>query len=124
MSKLKPYTRQLKQLLAEKSRLLLKAQAFEEMGLAETAKPLWATAAACEERIAPLLDGLGREAEAALHRISAAGCYERCGDASRAANLYRAALGGPLTAAAQQDVHHRLSNCFKQLQRAATPSVA
>jgi hypothetical protein len=124
MAKTKPYTKQLKQLMAEKSRLLSKAEAFEAMGLGETAQPLWATAATCEERIAPLLDILGRESEAALHRISAAACYERCADPSRAANLYRAALAGPLTDAAKTDVHKRLSTCLKQLQRDAAQSVA
>jgi hypothetical protein len=92
--------------------------------LAETAEPVWTTAAACEERIAPLLEILGRESEAALHRISAAGCYERCGDPSRAANLYRAALAGPITDAAKEDVQKRLSACFKRLQRDTAASVA
>jgi hypothetical protein len=35
------------------------------------------SAAAYEERIAPLLDTLGRELEAAVHRISAASCYQK-----------------------------------------------
>jgi hypothetical protein len=124
MAKSKPYTRQVKQLMAEKSRLLSKAVAFEEMGLGETARPLWSTVAASEERLAPLLDLLGRESEAALHRISSAASYERSGDASRAANLYRAALAGPLTTATRRDVHKRLAACLKQLQRDATASVA
>jgi hypothetical protein len=124
MPKPRPYTRQVKQLMADKSRLVLKAEAFDAMALSETAQPLWASAAACEERIAPLLDILGRESEAALHRISAAACYERSGEASRAANLYRAALAGPLTDAARKDVHKRLSACLKKLQRDSAASVA
>jgi hypothetical protein len=124
MAKAKPYPRQLKRLMAEKSRLLSKAGAFEEMGLGETAQPFWANAAACEERIAPLLEMIGRESEAAVHRVSAAACYEKCAEPSRAANLYRAALAGPLTEAAKQDIHKRLSACFKQLQRDAAPSLA
>jgi hypothetical protein len=124
MAKIKRYPKQLKHLMAEKSRLLSKAEAFEEMGLGETARPLWAGAAACEERIAPLLDLLGRDLEAALHRISAAACYERCGDPSRAANLYRAALAGPLTDTVKRNVHKRLSACLKRLQPGTAPSVA
>ncbi len=124
MVKTKPYTGQLKQLLAKKSRLLSKAEAVEQMGLAETAQPLWATAAACEERIAPLLDLLGRESEAALHRISAASCFEKCADPSRAANLYRAALASPLSDTVKDDIQKSLSACLKQLQREAAPSVA
>jgi hypothetical protein len=92
--KIKPYTRQLKSLMAEKSTVLSKAQALAEMGMVETALPLWASAAAYEERIAPLLDALGRDLEAAVQRISAASCYYQAGDPSRAANLYRAALAG------------------------------
>ena len=58
--KVKPYTKQVKELMADKSRILSKAAAFEEMELAETARPLWSSAASYEERIAPLLDILGR----------------------------------------------------------------
>lgn len=93
-------------------------------GLGETARPLWSTVAASEERLAPLLDLLGRESEAALHRISSAGSYERSGDASRAANLYRAALAGPLPPAARRDVQKKLAACLKHLQRDAATSVA
>jgi hypothetical protein len=46
-------------------------------GMAETAQRMWAEAASDEERIAPLLDVLGRKLEAASSRISAASCYER-----------------------------------------------
>src|SRR5690242_18120388 len=84
------------ELLAEKSAVLSKAQALTAMGMGQTAQPLWASAASLEERIAPLLDASGDDVEAAVHRISAASCYEKAGDPSRAANLYRAALGGPL----------------------------
>ncbi len=58
-----------------------------------------------------------RESEAALHRISAASCFEKCADPSRGANLYRAALAGPLSDSVKEDVHKRLSACLKQLQR-------
>jgi hypothetical protein len=124
MAKAKPYTRQVKQLMAEKSRLLSKAEAFEAMNLAETARPLWATVAAFEERLAPLLELLGRESEAALHRISSAAFYERCGEPGRAANLYRAALAGPLTDSGHSDVEKKLTACLKKLQRGVTSSVA
>ena len=66
-------------------------------------QPLWMSAAAYEEAIAPLLDGLGRELEAAVHRISAASCYQKAGDLIRAVNLYRAALAGPLRDDTRQD---------------------
>ena len=97
----KPYGERVKDLMAEKSRVLSQAQAFADMGLEETARPLWSCAASYEERIAPLLDVIGRDAEAALHRISAASCFESCREWSRAANLYRAALAGPLSGCGQ-----------------------
>jgi hypothetical protein len=113
----KPYGARVKALMAEKSRLLSKAKAFSDMGLDETAGPVWLSAASYEERIAPLLDVIGREAEAALHRVSAAGCYAKSGDLSRAANLYRAALSGPLSELARADVERELSACLRLLQR-------
>jgi hypothetical protein len=115
----KPYGEPRNGLMAEKSRVLSQAHAFDDMGLEETARPLWSCAASHEERIAPLLDGLSREAEAALHRVSAAACFEKCGEWGRAANLYRAALRGPLTDAARADVERKLSACLKNLRQAA-----
>jgi hypothetical protein len=115
----KPFGQRVKDLMAEKSRVLSQAQAFTDMGLEETARPLWSCAASYEERIAPLLDVIGRDAEAALHRISAASCFEKCREWSRAANLYRAALAGPLPDAAKADVERRLSACLKRLHQAA-----
>jgi hypothetical protein len=120
----KPYGARLKELMAEKSWLLSKAQAYLDMGLEETAQPVWLCAASYEERIAPLLDVIGRDAEAALHRVSAAGCFARSGELSRAANLYRAALAGPLPDAAKAEVERELSICLKQLHRATMDSVA
>jgi len=58
---------------------------------------------------------IGRDAEAALHRVSAAACFAKSGDLSRAANLYRAALAGPLSDAATADVKWKLSACLKQI---------
>ena len=120
----KPYGELVDGLMAEKSRVLSQAQAFDDMGLEETARPLWSCAASYEERIAPLLDVLSRDAEAALHRVSAAACLEKCREWSRAANLYRAALAGPLSVAAKADVERELSTCLKRLHQAAFDSVA
>jgi hypothetical protein len=115
----RPYGERVKALMAEKSRVLTQAQAFADMGLEEMARPLWSSAASYEERIAPLLDDIGRDAEAALHRISAASCLEKCHEWSRAANLYRAALAGPLSDAVRADVERMITACLKQLRKAA-----
>jgi len=119
----KPYSKYLEDLIAEKSHVLSKARAFADMGLEETAQPLGATAGSYEERIAPLLDGIGRDDESGIHRISAATCFEKSGDFSRAANLYRAALDGRLSDAARADLERMLSACLKQLHQAVVDSV-
>jgi hypothetical protein len=104
------------ELLAEKSVVLSQAQALTAMGRKEGARPLWASAAALEERIAPLLDADGADLEAAVHRISAASCNERAGDSSRATNLYRAALAGPLPEATRKEVEGMLTACLARLK--------
>lgn len=111
----KRYPQAVLDLLAEKTAVLSKALTLEEMGMPETALALWASAASYEERLAPLLETLEREGEAAVHRISAASCYQKAGDPSRAANLYRAALAGPLQDGTRRDVQRMLSECLSHL---------
>lgn len=119
----KPYGERVKELMAKESRLLSNAQAIADMSLDETVRPVWACAASYEERIAPLLDVIGRDAEAAPHRVSAAGCFAMCGDLSRAANLYRAGLAGPLSDAAKEDVERKLSACLARIIRNPIDSI-
>jgi hypothetical protein len=118
-AKAKPYPASLRELMASKTAILLKARTFADMGMAETAQPMWAVAASCEERIAPLLDVLGRDLEAAASRISAASCYQKGGDLSRAANLYQAALAAPLRPNTRRDVEAMLAACLDALGRTA-----
>lgn len=118
----KRYPQTILDLLAEKTAVLSKAQALVDMGMPETALPLWASAAAYEERLAPLLEKLGNDGEAAVHRISAASCYQKAGDLSRAVNLYRAALAGPLRATTRRDVQRLLADCLSQLTDVAIES--
>jgi hypothetical protein len=119
--KAKPSLALLEELMEEKSAVLSQAQALATMGMAQTAQPLWASAAALEERIASLLDAHGEDLEAAVHRISAASCHQKAGDPSRAPNLYRAALAGPLRAVTRKDVEAMLAECLAQLKAAAPP---
>ena len=107
-----PYTKTLKETMRRKSEILSKAQTLWEIGMEETAQPLWLSAAAYEEHIAPMLDALGHELEGAIHRISAASCYEKAGAPSRAVNLYRAALSGPLRDNTRREVEHKLRACL------------
>ena len=118
-AKAKPYPASLLELMASKTAILLKARTYADMGMTETAQPIWAAAASYEERIAPQLDLLGRELEAAASRISAASCYQKGGDLSRAVNLYQAALAAPLLPHTRQDVAAMLAACLDELSRTA-----
>jgi len=118
-AKARPYPPSLLELMASKTAVLLKARTFADMGMAETAQPIWTAAASCEERIAPLLDTLGRHLEAAASRISAASCYQKAGDLSRAVNLYQAALAARLRPNTRRDVEAMLAGCLDELSRKA-----
>ncbi len=118
MAKPKPGAsrRQIEELLTQKTEILSKAQALTTMGLAETAQLVWASAASYEERIAALLDAHGESLEAAVHRISAASCFQKAGDLSRAATLFSAALAGPLRDSTRSDVEKMLNDCLVLLK--------
>ena len=118
MTKTKPYPKWLEKLIDEKSAVLFKAHTLTEMGMGETAIPLWQSAAAYEERLAPLVEATGRELEAAVHRISAGSCYQRAGEWGRALNLYRAALAGPLRKETRRDVERFAAECLARLTAA------
>jgi hypothetical protein len=111
----------LEELMTEASALVSKAQAFATMGMGQTAQPLWASAAALQERIAPLLDADGEAREAAVYRLSAASCYEKAGDRSRATNLYQAALAGPLRPVTRKEVEAMLAACLARLKAESAP---
>ena len=131
---IKPYTAVVKDLMGKKSYLLSKAQALSEVfasltdaeglrGMLETTQPLFLSAAVYEESIAPLLETLGRELEASVHRISAASCYQKAGYLHRAVNLYRAALSGPLRDDTRSEVLKMLHDCLDQLLREMNDTV-
>lgn len=108
------------ELMAESSSVLSKAQAFQTMGMGETAQTLWLSAASLQERIAPLLDAGGEVLEAAIYRVSAASCYEKAGDPSRAVNLYQAALAGPLREQTRKEVEEMLAACLARVKAASS----
>ncbi|HEY7314011.1 MAG TPA: hypothetical protein VH643_31970 [Gemmataceae bacterium] len=108
------------ELMAESSLVLSKAQAFQTMGMGETAQTLWLSAASLQERIAPLLDADGETLEAAVYRMSAASCYEKAGEPSRAVNLYQGALAGPLRDGTRKEVEEMLAACLARLKAAAS----
>jgi hypothetical protein len=114
-AKAKPYPPVLLALMERKTAMLMKARTLADIGMPETAQPIWAAAATCEGRIAPLLDALDRPLEAAASRISAASCYQKTGDLSRAVNLFQAALAAPLRPTTRRDVEAMLAGCLHEL---------
>ncbi len=108
------------ELMAEASFVLSKAQVFQAMEMGETAQTLWLSAAALQERIAPLLDADGETLEAAVYRMSAASCYEKAGDLGRAVNLYQAALAGPLREATRKEVQEMLAASLARMKAASS----
>lgn len=115
--KTEPYPKDVLALMTQKNKVLMKAQVLSGMAMDEVGVLLWASAAGLEERIAPLLDGLGHDLEAAVHRISAASCYRKAGDLARAVNLFRAALAGPLLDVTRKEVSQMLAECLAELMR-------
>lgn len=115
------YSEIVKDLMGKKSYLLTKAQTLSEVGMNETAQPLYLSAAAYEERIAALMDLQNEELDAAVHRISAASCFEKAGDLSRAVNHYRAALSGPLLDPTREEVLTMLGECLQLLAQKPLP---
>ena len=54
-TKAKPLPKTVREMMAEKSAVLTKAQAFEDVGMSQTALPLWLDGAQREEKLAPML---------------------------------------------------------------------
>jgi hypothetical protein len=97
----------------------MKAQALLAMGMPELALTAWLAAAVGEEQVAPHLETLDREQEAAVHRLSGASCYRHAGELAKAINLYRAALAGPLPEPTRQETEQALAACLADFARAA-----
>jgi hypothetical protein len=118
------YPASVQQLIEEKSAVLSKAKAFAALGMAEMARTLWALAAEQEARLAPMLESVGHDLEAAVHRISGANCSRHAGDLIGAVNLYRGAVAGPLLNHTRRDVEQQLAECLVDLSRTTVSSVS
>jgi hypothetical protein len=108
----------------ETSGLIMKARALVALGMPELARSGWLAAACGEEEVAPRLETLDRDLEAAVHRISAASCYQHAGELAKAINLYRAALAGPLLEPTRRETEQLLATCLARLARSANGSAA
>jgi hypothetical protein len=109
-----PLGETLNTLLGETSWLLSHAQALADYGRMEEAEAELARAVSCEERIAYLLDVVGMEQEAVIHRVRAAACYERLGARARAVTLFRAALSAGLADDYRRRVEQGVARCLAQ----------
>lgn len=119
----KPSISLTEQTLDEASWLLSHAQALADYGRQDEAAAELARAASCEEQAACLLDADSQEQEAAIHRVSAASCFEKLGQHARAVTLLRAALSAKLHADHRARVEQQLTRCLaripQELARAA-----
>jgi hypothetical protein len=118
-TKVKPYPASLLERMAETSGTIMKARALVALGMPELALSAWLAAAAGEEQTAPRLETLHRAEEAAVHRLSAASCYQHAGELAKAINLYRAALAGPLPEHTRKETEQLLASCLTRLARSA-----
>ena len=109
---------ELEHLSGEASWFISHEHAMEDEGRTFASVTDFAESAWREERLSALIDALGREREAVIHRISAASCYEKAGDDTRAANLYRAALAGPVVDSTRGEVQDMLFRCLSRLTSA------
>ena len=111
------------EMLGEASWLVSHAEALTDYGRTE-ADAEWERAALCEEQVACLLEAAGRIAEAAVHRVSAATCYERQSLAPHAVTLLRAALStlspGEYRSRAETQLVRCLDLARKQLSHVST----
>jgi hypothetical protein len=113
----KPSAALIEQMLDEAAWLLSHAQALGDYGRYEEAAAEQARAAAAEEQVACLLDADGQQLEAAIHRVSAASCYEKLRQYTRAVTLLRAALAAPLYDGHRARLEQQLASCLVQAQK-------
>jgi hypothetical protein len=122
-SKGKPSAALIDRMLGEASWLLSHAHALGDYQRYEEAAAELTRAANCEEQAASLLDADGQELEAAIHRVSAASCWEKLGQYTRAVTLFKAAPVAPLHDNYRARVQKLLTDCLtkatKELSRAA-----
>lgn len=104
-------------MLGEASWLLSHAQALADYGREEDAAAEYARAGQCEEQVSVLLEADGQDLEAAIHRVSAASCYERLGQYARAVTLLRAALSVPLREEYRARVEELRMRCLAKARK-------
>jgi hypothetical protein len=123
-TKVRPYPQSLLDRMADTSGIIMKARALVALGMPELALSAWMAAAVGEEQVAPRLETLDRDQEAAVHRLSAASSYQHAGELAKAINLYRAALAGPLPEHTRKETQQLLAACLAQFAPSAHDNAA
>jgi hypothetical protein len=107
----------LERVLDEASWLLSHAQALADYGRSEEAAAELAQAASWEEKAACLLEADGQQREAAIHRVSAASCYEKLGQYARTVTLLGAALAADLPDDYRARVETQRARCVARVRK-------
>jgi hypothetical protein len=116
-TKRKSNTDLINKMLGEASWLLSHAQALTDYGRREEASAELVRAAGCEEQVACLLEADGQEREAAIHRVSAATCFEKLGQFTRTVTLLHAALSVSLPEDYRTRVEQQLASALNQARK-------
>ena len=114
MDQSKENNKLLDKLLGEASWLISHAQALADYGKTEEVKVELEKAANYEEEAAFLLDAIGRQEEATLHRVSAATCHEQLSNYPHAVTLLWATLAGDLTEGYRLKLENQIEYCIAQ----------
>jgi len=107
----------LQEAIRDASRHVSNAMSLVVFAAKEEVDAAWHQAAVKEELAAYLLEAEGKELEAAVHRISAASCYEDIGDYARAITLLRAALSVKLRPVYRIKIENQLKDCLKKVRK-------
>jgi hypothetical protein len=116
-AKLGPKSKLLEKMLSETSWTVSHAIGLKAVGRQEEADAEWRNAAVREEQVVFQLETEGLELLAAVHRISAASCYEEVREYPRAITLLRAALSVDLRPAYRTTIEKQLRDCLKRVRQ-------
>ena len=90
---------------------------LKAVGRKKEADAEWLNAALREEEVAFQLEAEGLDLLAAVHRISAASCYEEVKEYQRALTLLHAALSVDMRAAYRAKIEKQLKGCLAKARQ-------
>jgi hypothetical protein len=121
-------SKRLAQALREASWHVSHAMELAAFALRQEVDLQWRQAAAMEEHAALVLEAEGRGLEAAVHRISAASCFEEVEEYQRALTLLHAALSVEMRPIYRGKIEKQIKECLakarKQLRRRTGKKIA